>query len=64
MTLGEAFRLNRIEAEGWNMARGVPLTTLSQMDSEKINALNPYTSGPELTRRNAGFANLLASWSR
>ncbi|HEY3638085.1 MAG TPA: hypothetical protein VGK90_08015 [Rhizomicrobium sp.] len=46
------------------MARGVPLTTLSQMDSEKINALNPYTSGPELTRRNAGFANLLASWSR
>lgn len=64
MTLDEAFRLSRIEAEGWNTARRVPLTALSQLDSEKVNALNPYTSDPELTRWNAGFANALASWSR
>ena len=64
MTSGEAFRLSRVEAEGWNTARRVPLAALSQLDNEKIARLNPYTSDPEQTRWNAGFANALTSWHR
>ena len=64
MTPHEAFRLSRIEAEGWNAARRVPLAALVQLDSEKIAALNPYTYDPEQRRWNAGFANALASWHR
>lgn len=64
MTPGEAFRLSRIEAEGWNAARRVPLAALTQLDSEKIAALNPYTYDAEQTRWNAGFVNALASWHR
>jgi len=64
VTSGEAFRLSRIEAEGWNAARRVPLAVLAQLDREKIAALNPYTYDPEQTRWNAGFANALASWHR
>ena len=64
MTEGEALRLSRVEAEGWNAARRVPLAALSQLDCEKIAGLNPYTSGPEQTRWNAGFANALTSWHR
>jgi len=41
MTSGEAFRLSRVEAEGWNAARRVPLAPLSQLNSEKIAGLNP-----------------------
>ena len=64
MTPGEAFRLSRIEAEGWNAARRVPLAVLSRLNSETIAALNPYASDPEQNRWNAGFANALASWHR
>lgn len=64
MTSGEAFRLSRIEAEGWNAARRVPLAVLVQLDNAKIAALNPYVHDPEQMRWNAGFANALASWQR
>ena len=64
MKSGEPFRLSRIEAEGWNAARRVPLAVLAQLDSEKITVLNPYVHDPEQTRWNAGFANALASWHR
>lgn len=64
MTSGEAFRLSRIEAEGWNAARRVPLAALGQLNNAKIAALNPYRSDPEQTRWNAGFTNALASWHR
>ncbi len=64
MTSGEAFRLSRVEAEGWNAARRVPLAALARLNSKKITALNPYTYDPEQTRWNAGFANALASWRR
>lgn len=64
MKSGEAFRLSRIEAEGWNAARRASVALLAQLDGEKIAALNPYTSDPEQTRWNAGFANALASWHR
>lgn len=64
MKSGEAFRLSRIEAEGWNAARRVPLSALAQLDSAKIAALNPYGRDPEHMRWNAGFANALASWHR
>ena len=58
------FRLSRIQAEGWNAARRVPVARLAQLDGEKIAALNPYRSDPEQTRWKAGFANALASWHR
>jgi len=64
VTSGEAFRLSRVEAEGWNAARRVPLAALSQLDNEKIASLNPYNSDPEQTRWSAGFANALTSWHR
>lgn len=64
MKPGEAFRLSRIEAEGWNAARRVPLAVLTQLDRPKIAALNPYARDPEQMRWTAGFANALASWQR
>jgi hypothetical protein len=64
MKPAEAFRLSRVEAEGWNAARRVPLALLTQMNKSKITALNPYAHDPEQTRWNAGFANALASWHR
>lgn len=64
MSAREDFRLSRVEAEGWNAARRVPLAALAQINTAKIAALNPYAHGPEQTRWNAGFANALASWQR
>lgn len=64
MKPGEAFRLSRVEAEGWIAARRVPLAVLAQLDNAKIAALNPYALGPEQKRWKAGFANALASWQR
>ena len=64
MSIGEDFRLSRIEAEGWNAARRVPLAALGQLDGAKIATLNPYRDGSEQARWNAGFANALASWQR
>lgn len=64
MKSDEAFRLSRVEAEGWNAARRVPLAGLAQLDSEKIAALNPYARDPEQARWTAGFSNALSSWQR
>jgi len=61
---GDDFRLSRIEAEGWNAARRVPLAVLGQLDGAKIAALNPYKRGAEHLRWNAGFASALESWHR
>lgn len=64
MKAGDDFRLSRIQAEGWNAARRVPVARLAQLDTAKIAALNPYRQNPEQTRWTAGFASALESWSR
>lgn len=64
MKADEDFRLSRIEAEGWNAARHVPVALLGEMDTTKIAALNPYMHDPEQMRWNAGFASALESWRR
>jgi len=58
------FRLSRIQAEGWNAARRIPASNLSELDAEAIDALNPYSKNFERIRWNAGFNNALASWQR
>jgi hypothetical protein len=58
---GEAYRLSRIHAEGWNAAHRVAATALDTLDEAEIESLNPYASEPQRTRWNAGFRNALAS---
>jgi ribosome modulation factor len=50
-----AFRLSRIQAQGWNAARGVP----GDLDDAKIAALNPHKKDPERARWLAGFRNAM-----
>ena len=42
-----SFRLSRIYAEGWNVARG----------PEAADKVNPYSAEPERSRWQAGFAS-------
>lgn len=53
--MSEAFRLSRIQAAGWNAARGVPPSRLADLDEEGIAALNPYARDPERSRWRQGF---------
>ena len=57
---GEAYRLSRIQAEGWNAAHRIDANTLDRFDATKIEYLNPYTADPERTRWSAGFTSALA----
>ena len=50
-----SFRLSRVYAQGWNAAR--QLTANSRTDAVAMAALNPYTSEPERSRWDQGFAN-------
>jgi hypothetical protein len=50
-----AFRLSRIQAEGWNAARKF---LIDDIDDAKIAALNPY-SGAEKARWHTGFTGAL-----
>jgi hypothetical protein len=59
-----AFRLSRIQAEGWNAARRVPTTQLAGMNEKQVDALNPYSKDSERIRWNAGFNSALESWQR
>jgi hypothetical protein len=54
-----AYRLSRVQAEGWNAARRIPSTALDGFDAKKIERLNPYASDPERTRWSAGFESAL-----
>ena len=54
-----AYRLSRVQAEGWNAARRIPLPKLDGFDAGKIDALNPYPADPERTRWSAGFESAL-----
>ena len=50
-----SFRLSRVYAQGWNAARQLSANT--RADATAMAALNPYTSEPERTRWDKGFAN-------
>jgi hypothetical protein len=50
-----SFRLSRVYAQGWNAAR--QLTANTRADAAAMAALNPYTSEPERSRWDQGFAN-------
>ena len=50
-----SFRLSRVYAQGWNAAR--QLTANSRTDAAAMAALYPYTSEPERSRWDQGFAN-------
>jgi len=49
------FRLSRIYAEGWNTAQKLSAEETDDLDSKQAS-LNPYTSDPEKSRWNDGFA--------
>jgi hypothetical protein len=56
MEKNNAFRLSRIQAEGWNTARKF---LLSDLDETKIAALNPYKEASEKARWHTGFTGAL-----
>jgi hypothetical protein len=61
MSAASDFRLSRIEAEGWNAARRIPASRLTEMNAEEIEARNPYSEEFERIRWSAGFNNALAA---
>jgi hypothetical protein len=56
----EAYRLSRIQAEGWNAAHRGAASTLDRLDETQIQLLNPYVSDPEKARWSAGFTSALS----
>jgi len=57
----EAYRLSRIQAEGWNAAHRIAARTFDRLDgTTHIESLNPYKSDPERTRWSIGFTSALA----
>ena len=54
-----AFRLSRIQAEGWKAARGLPVLGHEQFDPAKIDVLNPYSAPSERQRWAEGFVSAL-----
>jgi hypothetical protein len=56
MENNNAFRLSRIQAEGWNAARKF---LLADIDDKKIAALNPYKEASEKARWHTGFTGAL-----
>ena len=51
-----AFQRSRIYAQGWNAARGPRTGSALRQD-----AANPYSTEPEKSRWNEGYANALRS---
>ena len=64
MKVESEFRLSRIQAEGWNAARRIPVSQLGEIDVKSIEELNPYSAKSQRLRWSAGFNNALASWRR
>ncbi|HEX3945655.1 MAG TPA: hypothetical protein VHW69_16370 [Rhizomicrobium sp.] len=57
----DAYRLSRIQAEGWNAAHRIAASTFDRLDgTTHIESLNPYKSDPERTRWSIGFTSALA----
>lgn len=61
VTAREAYRLSRIQAEGWNAAHRIAASTLDGPDGMQIEPLNPYAADPERIRWSAGFTSAIAS---
>jgi hypothetical protein len=59
MRAENAFRLSRIQAEGWKAARGLPLAGREDFDSAMIDQLNPYSTVSERARWVTGFLSAL-----
>lgn len=57
----EAYRLSRIQAEGWNAAHMIDASALDKLDATQIEILNPYPCDPERTRWRTGFTTAPAS---
>ena len=57
MSAAQAYRLSRIQAEGWKAARALSPSRLSAMTDAEIDACNPYGSAPERARWRTGFAS-------
>jgi hypothetical protein len=64
MKTESAFRLSRIQAEGWNAARRLPVTRAAEPNDSEIDALNPYRQGAARLRWNTGFRSALESLRR
>jgi hypothetical protein len=56
----DAYRLSRIQAEGWNAAHVIDASALDKLDAAQIEILNPYACDPERTRWSTGFTSALA----
>jgi hypothetical protein len=53
-----AFRLSRVEADGWNQAQRA-MTDDALGDEGRISLLNPHATDPERARWHAGFRRAL-----
>ena len=60
----EAYRLSRVQAEGWNAAHRIGASTLDTFDGTQIESLNPYALDPERTRWCAGFRRFFCGGNR
>jgi hypothetical protein len=59
-----AFRLSRIQAEGWKAVSRIPSSELAEISDAAISAINPYSNESERTRWNAGFTGALKALER
>jgi hypothetical protein len=59
-----AFRLSRVEAQGWNEAQRVMTDDALLADEDRVALLNPHLTGPERARWQTGFRNALDAGGR
>ncbi len=64
MNQSTAFRLSRVEAEGWNEAQRVMTDEALTADEGRISVLNPHVADPERGRWHMGFKNALHAGGR
>jgi len=57
----DAFRLSRVEAEGWNTAQRILAGGAREMDDLKVADFNPYFSDPARARWLVGFHKAVAA---
>jgi hypothetical protein len=59
-----AFRLSRVERDGWNQAQRTMTDDAPSVGEDRISMLNPYPADPERARWTVGFKNALATGER
>lgn len=57
--MSDGFRLSRVYAEGWNVARALSARERDVLEDSCAAARNPYTSEPERSRWRDGFKKAL-----